>query len=472
VRLFNVMFIGAISLVFFAACGSESSPSPQSDTAGTAGPSGADVVLADSAVATESPTYYRDIKPLLDAMCVRCHTAGGVRASVPLDNEEDATVWAEAIRDQVASLKMPPWKATKDCKEYAFDESLTEEEIARVESWVEGGALPGVETDPPILARPVEFANLSRIDVTVEMPAEYTPQLSPDDYRCFLMPWDGDKTTYITGFGALPGNPEVVHHVIAYLIEPDAAATYVAWDQAEETPGYTCFGGPAGPGGESTGLGSGVRFLGGWAPGGVGGDFPPGTGMRVEPGSYIALQVHYNTFNNDPEPDLTSVVFKTDDSVEHEALVQPWTKIQWVMGQGMKIPAGEEHVEHTWGADPFSLPIDLFDGATGLRLYSASLHMHNLGKGGTTYIERADGTTECLLNIDDYDFGWQRSYGFKEPTEIRKGDKLTIHCEWDNSAANQPYLEGKKIEPRDQHWGEGTTDEMCVGFFYIVPFTD
>jgi hypothetical protein len=416
------------------------------------------------------PTYYRDIKPIFDAMCVRCHAPGGVRQSVPLDTFEGASLWAAAIKEQVMSHAMPPWKATKGCREYTYDESLTDEEIGRISDWVEGGAFAGLDTDEAVAPRLVEFASLSRIDHTIAMPTQYTPQLSPDDYRCFLLPWEAEKPTYITGFGALPGNHNVVHHIIAYLIEPQAADEFKAWEAAEATPGYTCFGGPSGPGG-SQGFTSGVRFIGGWAPGGVGGDFPAGTGLRIEPGSYISLQIHYNTLSADPEPDLSSVVFKTDDVVEHAAIIQPWTFYQWVIGSGMEIPAGEKSVTHSWGADPFNLPIDLFDGANALRIYSAALHMHNLGSSGSTYIERADGSEECLLEIEDYEFSWQRAYGFVEPTEISKGDKLMIQCEWDNSAANQAYVDGKQVESQDVKWGEGTSDEMCVGFYYVVPFT-
>lgn len=424
-------------------------------------------VSAPDGVAAMGATYYRDIKPILDTMCVRCHGPGGIRESVPLDNVESVTAWAGAIREEVEAGRMPPWKAGGGCRDYTSDESLTEGEITRISQWVEGGALPGAASDEAMPARDIDFATLSRVDVTAAMPHAYTPQQSPDDYRCFLIPWEAQDTTFITGFGAVPGNPLVVHHVIAYLVEPQALPEFQAWDEAEEQSGYTCFGGPSGPGGD-IGLASGVRFLGGWAPGGIGADFPAGTGIRVEPGSAIALQVHYNTFDASPAPDLSSVVFRTDDIVEHEAFIQPWTYYGWLLGNGMEIPAGEKSVTHSWGADPFSLPIDLFNGAKGLRLYSASLHMHNLGVSASTYIERADGSQECLLSVEDYDFAWQRTYGFAEPVEIRKGDKLTIQCEWDNSPANQPFQNGVQVDPVDQAWGEGTTDEMCIGFYYMV----
>ena len=35
-------------------------------------------------------------------------------------------------------------------------------------------------------------------------------------------------------------------------------------------------------------------------------------------------------------------------------------------------------------------------------------------------------------------------------------------CAYDNSAANQPVINGEHVEPRDVTWGEGTLDEMCL----------
>ena len=36
------------------------------------------------------------------------------------------------------------------------------------------------------------------------------------------------------------------------------------------------------------------------------------------------LQVHYNLTNNNGQPDQTSIDFKLDDTVDKEALIQPW----------------------------------------------------------------------------------------------------------------------------------------------------
>src|SRR5262249_20458498 len=151
-------------------------------------------------------------------------------------------------------------------------------------------------------------------------------------YRCFVMDWPGQTTQYVSGFRANPGDARVVHHVIAFLVAPADVAQVDALDAAEDGPGYTCFGG--------SGVNSNA-WLGGWSPGSAGSDFPEGTGIRVDPGSKVVLQVHYNSSAAGPQPDQTSVDFKIDDKVEKESHIQPWTNPQWLSGQNMMISAGE-----------------------------------------------------------------------------------------------------------------------------------
>lgn len=72
------------------------------------------------------------------------------------------------------------------------------------------------------------------------------------------------------------------------------------------------------------------------------------------------------------------------------------------------------------------------------------------------------------MQINDYDFSWQGGAGFAESVTIQQGDRLVIECLWDNSAANQPIVDGRQITPEDRDWGEGTTDEMCLGVYYAT----
>ena len=63
-------------------------------------------------------------------------------------------------------------------------------------------------------------------------------------------------------------------------------------------------------------------------------------------------------------------------------------------------------------------------------------HMHLRGISARYELTRPDGTTETLLAVPDYDFGWQSVYRFAEPLKVAKGSKLTWTAHWDNSAEN------------------------------------
>ena len=55
-----------------------------------------------------------------------------------------------------------------------------------------------------------------------------------------------------------------------------------------------------------------------------------------------------------------------------------------------------------------------------------------------------------------------------EPVTVRPGDKLRVTCTHDATLRQQlPELQG--LPPRYVVWGEGSTDEMCLG---IVAYTD
>jgi Copper type II ascorbate-dependent monooxygenase, C-terminal domain len=67
------------------------------------------------------------------------------------------------------------------------------------------------------------------------------------------------------------------------------------------------------------------------------------------------------------------------------------------------------------------------------------------------------------LNIPRWDFHWQGNYWFKTPVQVKKGDILRVSCVYDNSKDNRPYVGNAPLEMRYITWGEGTSDEMCLG---------
>ncbi|MEM6993910.1 MAG: hypothetical protein AAF721_25580, partial [Myxococcota bacterium] len=377
-------------------------------------------------------TYHRDLQPLLERHCVGCHAPGKI-APYALTSYEEVWPLREAIAEAVDQQVMPPWNPREGCAEYVGDPSLSAEAREMFGTWADGNGPVGDPADyvAPELPTP---SGISRVDVSLPIPEPYTPTLSPDDYRCFLMDWPESEVSYITGFQVVPGNIETVHHVITYAISPSAVAAYEQLDADDPGPGYTCFGGP----GASSGDWTAGRWLGAWAPGSETSDFPEGTGLRIEPGSKVVVQIHYNATGDDIEPDQTVVDYKVDSAVEREAFMMPWANPDWLSG-AMPIPAGAPSTVHTWELDPtlvMSFLTDAIPGFSEFVIYSVSHHMHLRGVGGRQVIKRQDGSEECLVEMPRYDFNWQTRYRFKDHLKLPAGTKLEVTMGYDNTAGN------------------------------------
>ncbi|MCD6640597.1 MAG: hypothetical protein LT071_11880, partial [Nocardioides sp.] len=130
---------------------------------------------------------------------------------------------------------------------------------------------------------------------TIEMASSYTPSApygtGTDDYRCFLLDPGLEQDAWLTGTHVVPGNPDVVHHVILFQVAPEDVRKARRKDAGDEGEGWTCFGG--------TGLQefqnvNHADWIGAWAPGGDESVIKPGFGVRLAKGSRIVMQVHYN----------------------------------------------------------------------------------------------------------------------------------------------------------------------------------
>ncbi len=437
-------------------------------------------------------SWYRDAAPIVAARCAGCHNAGGI-APFPLTTHDEVVALAQPIAAAVASGSMPPWQGADGCNEYSNDFSLTEDEQAMLLSWIDAGAPEGNPED----AVSAPARSPLDVDVVVTLPEPYTPVQQPDDYRCQLIEWPAEARRWITGMEVLPDQRSVVHHAIAFAVGAADAEAFREMDAAEDGPGYTCFGGPTSGEGRgladmdaatllaaiesgelAAGLGS-TRWLGAWVPGVQATALPAGTGLRMDPGDLIVLQLHYNTLSSEPVPDQSSVGFQTADRVDREAMVLPFTDPGWVtgldaLGGAMDIPAGDSDTRHTTSTafdGPF---LGQARGRLGLAedaplvVHQVGHHMHLLGVEGQQQVRHADGETTCLADIPAWDFAWQSGFSLVEPVTLREGDRLELSCRWDNSAANQPVVGGVRQTPKDVAWGEGSTDEMCLSVLYLT----
>lgn len=409
-------------------------------------------------------TYHQDVRPILAGRCENCHRAGGI-APFALDSYELAKNAAAAIKPAVVSRAMPPWSASRGELRYRHDPSLTDAQIETIARWVDEGTSEG-DPERPGAPLPAVGGGLERVDREIQMNAPYTPKAGPDDYHCFGIEWGAEEDSFVTGFNAIPGNPEIVHHIAVYLITPAYLSELEKWEASEDGDGWTCFGGPMAEGGANVP----ISLLAAWIPGYSGSTFPAGYGIKVPKGSYLALQIHYNTLSGDPEPDQTRLQFSVAEQVSRPLSYAPFLDAGWTLGT-MDIPANQKDIEHRYVADPRGL-LELFvdlDLERGFEIHAVMFHMHKLGDSGRFSLLKPGQPAQTLLDIEKWDFDWQREYFLETPVRFENGDQLSVRCVFDNTAAKQPCFGGGCREPADTNWGEGSTEEMCVANMLISP---
>ncbi|MEM9458514.1 MAG: monooxygenase [Myxococcota bacterium] len=454
------------TFVLSISCG-DSTPSEQDspDTASTGAegdPPGDTGSEAEPEPATPTYTYWRDAKSIIDAKCANCHQPDDI-APFPLVNYDDVQAVAAVLPASLQGQTMPPWPPDSSCQDYAHSRALDPQEQQVLLTWLDEGAPEGDPSQAPTSddepSGPAFTPTLS-----IEMPEPYTPTAEPDDYRCFPVAWPESDTRFITGYQVIPGNRSIVHHVIVFNASADLADEVAQMDADDPGPGYTCFGN----------AGVQAQSVSSWVPGSNASALPEGTGVQIEPGSVMIIQMHYNTLSSEPASDQTRLELVLADQVERPALTLPVVNFQWITGgEPMHIPAGDPAARHSFdlsASNPFvrqQLNRLGIESDEPFLVHGAGLHMHYLGTQGLLSVLRDDGAEDCVLQIDQWDFGWQGSYTLREPLRVDPQDQLHISCTWDNSASNQPTVDGEVLPPQDVEWGEGTTDEMCLGSLYV-----
>ncbi len=99
-------------------------------------------------------TFAKDIAPILQRSCQTCHRPDGV-APMSLVTYEEVRPWARAIKQRTGlgprAGVMPPWYIEKNIgiQHYKDDPSLSDEELAKIAKWADGGAPRGNPADMP-----------------------------------------------------------------------------------------------------------------------------------------------------------------------------------------------------------------------------------------------------------------------------------------------------------------------------------
>ena len=334
--------------------------------------------------------------------------------------------------------------------------------------------------------------------LSMTQPTPYTPKPQnggTDDYHCTLLNPHVQQNSFIVASQFFPGNgPSTVevHHAILFLVPPNLVSA--AETANDGGAGWTCFGEPPVLG---QGLGQflNMPWLSAWAPGHGKDVLPLTTGTPLAKGSLIIMQVHYNLLVGD-KPAKPSVQL---DTVPASANLRPTTIQPVVAVPNIPCPTGvtgplcdrtneianldqrfggymgafDEGMEEICGENPANPPVGDSTSCTWQIGQSGYVvrdmaHMHLTGVSETLTLNPGTPQAQTIMNVPNYNFHYQRAYNLKNWVKVTAGESVQVHCTYNPTLAQTlPSL--RQLPPHFITWGDGSSDEMCLGLMWEVP---
>jgi hypothetical protein len=259
---------------------------------------------------SQTITWSEHVAPIVFNHCTTCHRPGEI-GPFSLTNYDEAASWSNMMQYITEIRYMPPWKAdSKFGVDYLGENYLSDNEIATIKSWVEGGSLEG---DPTLAPPTPVFPSGSQVgtpDLVLSFAQTHLHKgTNYDEYRYFVLPTGLTQTKDLVALEMRPGNTKVVHHALVWADTSGSAAALDA-----QTPEYGYVPGQ-GVGGGQTDLGD---QLPGYVPGARPNVFTNGMAQRLPKGSDLVVQIHYAPTAVDEPDSSTFNLFFADQPATRE----------------------------------------------------------------------------------------------------------------------------------------------------------
>jgi hypothetical protein len=400
-------------------------------------------VFAYTILPASEATWSGGVAKILYSNCTSCHRDGGI-APFSLMTYDQAAQKSAAIAMEAEEKGMPPFPADIEFREYAHQKVLSTQDIKLLREWADAGAPAGDLNKAPAPPVYTSKAYIQSPDHIASMPL-YTSTAQegePDVYRCFVLSGQLSTEEFISGIEVLPGNPEIVHHVLVFQ---DTSSIPVQLDARDAEPGYAGFGGV----GSNT-----ATLLAVYAPGTQPYYFPKGFGLRLQKNARIIVQMHYPAGTKGKQ-DQTTVRLLFDKSPGvRPVLINSLLDHDQITDGPFIIPANQVKTFH----QEYTAPVNA-------SLFAVMPHMHLLGKSSKIIAITPTKDTIPIVNIPEWDFHWQMAYTFKTLQKIPRGTVLKSQVTYDNTTDNH---HNPNNPPKVVTLGEGTADEMMLTYFYYT----
>jgi hypothetical protein len=385
-------------------------------------------------------TFAKDVAPILNKSCVKCHRAGQ-SAPMSLGTYEEARPFARAIKTRVVNREMPPWHIDRNVgiQKFKDNPSLTDAEIATIAAWVDAGSPLGNRADlpePPKFADGDEWA-IGKPDLIVRFPAYTVPASGPDLFPNLRAPLGITEDRYIKAIQTRPvgsNSRRVVHHAITTMVPGQSGADDAA-------PGA---------------IEAGSQFIVEYASGKQPEIYPDNSGVLLKAGADFSLGTHLHSVGEEikAEVEIGMVLYPKGQVPKYIRYSTHHGDPRADPNESLDIPAGG-----VARADGYTL-----HNKPG-KIIAFQPHMHIRGKYQCLeliYPATSNVMKREMINCANWDYNWHMVYNYADDVAPLVPPGTIIHIiSWhDNSASRH--------NPDPKNWvgyGNRTIDDM--GFSWI-----
>lgn len=353
-------------------------------------------------------TYNKDAYPILRERCGSCHMPGGV-GPMSLLSYQEAFPWAQAIKEEVLGLRMPPWPVVDGGTAVKAPHALSAREMDVLVDWANGGTPEGESPKIPAPSDVTPEWSFGAPDALLTPSADFT--LDKDTIqasRVFVIPTGLTADRFLRAIDIKPGNAAIVREVNVLLSPPGRRL-----EPSSE-------GGQPGVPEEESGLEEG-QTLAVWTPGQTPITLPDDFGLRLPAKSAIAIRVRYKktwSYESKTLSDRTSVGLYFTPRAPRSVVES--LDVGGVLSAARSNDAG---VVWTRAIDRDVRVLAMRPDITGVDLKSLTLTL-----------VRADGTREELVRLAQPRADWPAPLTLEAPLDLQRGAQLELSATVDPEA--------------------------------------
>ncbi len=409
---------------------------------------GALLAISGAELTSKPPTFTKDVAPILQAKCQDCHRKGSM-APMSLMTYEETRPWAKSIKERVLTRQMPPWHLDKTVgiQKFQNDISLSDDQIATIARWVDGGAPMG---DPKDMPPAREFPNddgwklakqFGQPDLVLKSEDYTMPAHGQDVWFKPLTSVPITEARWVRAVEMRPGTPagrRIIHHVLARL------------EQQEPDPANA----------DDVNVGPGLLME--WAVNKNYDTYRPNTGKLLLPGSHIWWELHLHAVGEEIRDHAELAVYLYPKGQE------PKYRTRLMIFNATPAANGEAILDIKPNSISETEAFHVLKQAARLENYQP--HMHLRGKAMSMEAILPDGTRRMLSYVDHFNFNWMTNYIYADDAApvLPKGTVLHIKAWHDNTVANK-----NNPDPNQWvGWGDRTVDEMAHAWVNVTYLSD